>query len=941
MKNFTNIESGQQSSSITLSVQAFADLPNTQGEPDSSTNANAVREHGVGLNDYNIKQLHHIGIAHKDQLDAGENAIVVGSVPVLKELTELTPLTVSPSGLVETDKSAETDYSGVSNSDFMTAIIRRGDDGMHPFVCGFKGHPNSDSGAKWAGEDWQVGVTNTDDANKNWYFTPATFAPDSEGKYRRQKKQFVALHGIILDDVGTKACGLNRLDGLPLSWLIETSPGNYQAGYIFAEPMTDGAYAESLLNAVISAGLCDPGADGPKARYGRLPVAVNGKHDPAFPCRLVKWNPELRYTPEQIIDGLELVISETKAKGTRAKAVVRGTVVESDEDEVYSPRSEESQVITELKVNGLYKKPLGSGTHDITCPFVHEHTDEVDSGTAYFEPDAAHPVGGFKCMHGHCAGRNIRTLVDFLGISLRAAKHKATIRIQPGELKRIAESAECELAKTGHHFQRSGQIVTVETDPSLNETVINPLSQPGLLSALSDVSHWEKYDGRSKKVVPVDPSDKVVNILSKGRVYKNLPALIGLTRQPFLRHDGSLMVNAGYDKQTGMFGVFDERAFKVSENPTRAEAENALRTLTSLLDEFSFAADSDKAAALAAILTAAIRPSLPQAPMFHAKAPQIASGKSYLTALIARFATPATTPATSFPSNEDECQKLLLSALLTSPAVLCFDNLTNDLQPYKTLCSALTDEFVTGRILGFSKTGTVSTRTLFLSSGNNVDPIRDMSRRCITIRLDPACETPAARTFLHDPVGTVRNDRGMYVSLALTIMRAWIVAGCPKTACKPVASFGAWSDTVRQPLLWLGLPDPASSLFAAMDADPDREILGRLLMGCKRVFGSGPMMVRDIVEKASRLSHKPSEVELYEVISDIADERGQINRKRLGKWISRHAGRLVDGLKFEKAPAGRNAEQWKVVSVLTVISVSVSTPAKTVTVPTVPPTLLH
>lgn len=84
MKNFTNIESGQQSSSMALSAQALADLPTTWGEPDSSTNGNAVFHHGVGSNDCNIKQLDQIGIAHKDQFDAGDNAIVVGVVAALQ-----------------------------------------------------------------------------------------------------------------------------------------------------------------------------------------------------------------------------------------------------------------------------------------------------------------------------------------------------------------------------------------------------------------------------------------------------------------------------------------------------------------------------------------------------------------------------------------------------------------------------------------------------------------------------------------------------------------------------------------------------------------------------------------------------------------------------------------------------------------------------------------
>jgi len=96
-----------------------------------------------------------------------------------------------------------------------------------------------------------------------------------------------------------------------------------------------------------------------------------------------------------------------------------------------------------------------------------------------------------------------------------------------------------------------------------------------------------------------------------------------------LRGDGSLCATAGYDLPTRIFGTFDASAFTVPDAPTRTQAEQALATLGGLLDEFAFADPSDRSAALAALLTAAVRPSLPQAPMFHVRAHQVASGKSY------------------------------------------------------------------------------------------------------------------------------------------------------------------------------------------------------------------------------------------------------------------------------------------------------------------------
>ena len=74
------------------------------------------------------------------------------------------------------------------------------------------------------------------------------------------------------------------------------------------------------------------------------------------------------------------------------------------------------------------------------------------------------------------------------------------------------------------------------------------------------------------------------------------------------------MAEAGYDKETGLFGVFDPKDFNIPENPTKEDAEEALALISELLYEFSFATEADKVAALSAILTAVIRASLRLAP---------------------------------------------------------------------------------------------------------------------------------------------------------------------------------------------------------------------------------------------------------------------------------------------------------------------------------------
>jgi hypothetical protein len=101
-------------------------------------------------------------------------------------------------------------------------------------------------------------------------------------------------------------------------------------------------------------------------------------------------------------------------------------------------------------------------------------------------------------------------------------------------------------------------------------------------------------------------------------------------------------------------------------------------------------------------------------------------------------------------------------------------------------------------------------------------------------------------------------------------------------------------------------------MFEAMAEDPDRETLDRLLTGWQSAFGKSPAMVRDAVRVSA---FGDDHADLREVLHDIADERGEINRRRLGWWIRRHAGRIVDGRRFVRASGNRSAEAWQVESV--------------------------
>ena len=65
---------------------------------------------------------------------------------------------------------------------------------------------------------------------------------------------------------------------------------------------------------------------------------------------------------------------------------------------------------------GMLGRSLGQGRHAVVCPWEHEHTSgaRFDSSTAIFPAKAGSGLGGFTCLHSHCAGRTWRDVVEAL-----------------------------------------------------------------------------------------------------------------------------------------------------------------------------------------------------------------------------------------------------------------------------------------------------------------------------------------------------------------------------------------------------------------------------------------------------------------------------------------------------------------------------------------------
>ena len=156
---------------------------------------------------------------------------------------------------VARDTGATDETCNVGNGEFLLAVFGADLADARPLVVSFEGNPGSGPKKRWCGLPWQSasGSSPSLPATANNYFSLATYRPDDTGQYRRRKAHFHALYAVMLDDIGSKVVA--ECLTLPPSWLLETSAGNHQAGYVLREPLTDGRMADRLMNAIVAAGL--------------------------------------------------------------------------------------------------------------------------------------------------------------------------------------------------------------------------------------------------------------------------------------------------------------------------------------------------------------------------------------------------------------------------------------------------------------------------------------------------------------------------------------------------------------------------------------------------------------------------------------------------------------------------------------------------------------
>ncbi|MDD2660273.1 MAG: hypothetical protein PHY54_11445 [Methylococcales bacterium] len=490
---------------------------------------------------------------------------------------------------------------------------------------------------------------------------------------------------------------------------------------------------------------------------------------------------------------------------------------------------------------------------------------------------------------------------------------KPEIQIISGKKPAIVDECENVLISTGEIFVYAGLLVRLIKNHliySNTQLRIVPVEAVFLVEYLMTHAKFVKFNKQQHDWIDADlPLDYANTLLAR----KNwrLPNLTGIIHAPTIRTDGSILENAGYDLSTGLFVDLGNNNFPcIPQKPSHEDALLALDILKKPLSEFPFTHDSDLATVIAAILTALVRHSVDNAPLFLFDSPKQGSGKGLLANLVAQVAMGRGCAAMSYTGKQDEERKRLIALLIEGASIFCIDNIDHPLGG-ETLCTVLTMPELKDRLLGKTQTVSASTRATFLATGNNVSVVGDLTRRVLPCAIDPKVERPNERDFLiHLPTYVDRN-RTELVHAALTIIKAYYVAGLPKQSLKAFGSFEQWSDLVRSAIVWLGLADPCLGLSRWDNVDYVRSELSFVLEEWHETLGSEVCTVQQLV-KYAKLNRQTN---LEQALIDVAEKQGEINHRCLGQWLIKYRDRIESGYKLEQWGKSGTRNKYRVVKV--------------------------
>jgi hypothetical protein len=427
---------------------------------------------------------------------------------------------------------------------------------------------------------------------------------------------------------------------------------------------------------------------------------------------------------------------------------------------------------------------------------------------------------------------------------------------------------------------------------------------------VGEIAQTQKYLKGDGIWVNTNMPVEYVNGLVKLAGWSKLRPLNAIARAPFVREDGSICDRPGYDSRTRVLYVPSTEYPAIPADPDQNCAREALERIRGVFDQFPYKEPASESAFLSHILAECSRLAIDNCPMYFYDAPQAGSGKGLLQEMAARIVHGSDPAIRPWVGDGDEIRKSLYASLLAGDRSLWFDNVpTGNKVRSAELCAFITSSTWKDRKLGESETLGIPNKCILVASGNNVTPVGDLARRSLVVRLDANTEKLKERRF-KIPEGMLRpyvmEHRPQMLVDALTVIKAFHATKDIPEMPVPLQSFGQWGHFCREPLIWLGFPDP---VITQKETDDENTGVGDVFARLVEHFGDREFTGLDVSRLVNGLADPNGEI-ANELIENGCAEPNQ--PKKVGYWLRGARDRISNGYKLVQAKRdGRHGQKWK------------------------------
>jgi hypothetical protein len=443
-------------------------------------------------------------------------------------------------------------------------------------------------------------------------------------------------------------------------------------------------------------------------------------------------------------------------------------------------------------------------------------------------------------------------------------------------------------------------VEAVQSDGSIQFKPLNGAVLAAKLGAHIHIGTTGK-NGFKRESCPRDLRDALVTQAHRAAALE----IKHVSRTPILR-DGKLCSGNG---PSGDTWITSPEIPPLPSPCDKAAAHAALdRIGNEWLGEFPFTGELDRATAIAATISMAVRTSL-RCPAIAVTKTSHGAGGSTLTNFLSVVLAGERAAMLNGAATGEEMVKQVDAMQRSAGAMLAYDNIPSVAAGFNNEVIAQVVSEESRGVRPFHSNNElvrVENRQAVIFNGVNLRLVDDLTRRTLGLELDPCMERPETRAFKRpELIEEAMARRAQILADCYTILLAYIASG-ERVRTRPLVGFENWRALVAAALVWLGLPDVVESQEKLKADDPATADLRALAALWLKIFGETEITALQLrnapldFNAAGDAAYAKTVAEreaLGELLSRIAPEHGPGTTARatkaLGNWLRRYRGRVV------------------------------------------------